>query len=71
MNVLIFKTNLATKIDFNKICNILFNLPDVYDCTIDLEDCDKVLRVITSTQTAGCVKQKINNIGFACDELED
>ena len=71
MDILIFKTNLKTMWDFNFLKSLLLGLPFVYDCTIDLDDCDKVLRVITDKQSPEAIMNQIKNKGFFCEELED
>ena len=37
--------------------------------TVDLEDCDRVLRVETRTIAAEAIIQTLREAGFRCDEL--
>ena len=46
MDILILKTNINSKIDFLHVKGILRYFLDVKEVTIDLEDCDKVMRII-------------------------
>ncbi len=71
MDVLIFKTNAATYEDFKKIKNFIFSLPNIKECTIDLDDCDKVLRIITDNLNPVYFMDKIKHLGYFCEELPD
>lgn len=71
MTALIFKTDINSVENFNHIKSILFRIPNIYECTIDLEDVDKVLRIIAEGLTTRDVEKKVNNLGFFCKELED
>lgn len=70
MDVLIFKTSVATVQDADRVNYLLSGLSDIKKHNFDLEDCDKVLRVVSS----GIEPQTINHMlaiaGFACEELE-
>ncbi|MCF3109875.1 hypothetical protein LL912_13930 [Niabella sp. CC-SYL272] len=66
--ILIFKTNIAGAAAANKILQLVKQQHQVTACTIDLEDCDKVLRVVgevSKDTIVDCVAQ----MGFACEEL--
>lgn len=44
-DLFIFRTNITQDPDFSRVKNGLEKVPGVHFCTIDLQDCDKVLRV--------------------------
>lgn len=71
MDVLIFRTNATNFEDYRAIKNSLFSLPSIYDCTIDLGDCDKVLRVVTENMPPEYIKLELEKLGYLCEELED
>ena len=71
MNTLIFKTNINTEPDFLKVKSALKSKFDIKDTTIDLEDCDRVLRVITNNGTSLKISEEIKGLSYFCEELED
>ena len=71
MNTLIFKTNINTEPDFLKVKSALKSKFDIKDTTIDLEDCDRVLRVITNNGTPLKISEEIKGLSYFCEELED
>ncbi|MBZ4190061.1 hypothetical protein [Niabella beijingensis] len=65
--ILIFKTNISCPVAADKILQLV-KQQQVTACTIDLEDCDKVLRVvgeIPKDTVVDCVAQ----MGYECEEL--
>ena len=38
--------------------------------TVDLDDCDKILRVVTDNVTAPAIVQAMRQAGFTCEELQ-
>ncbi len=70
-DVLIFKTDINSREAFGRIKKVLYAIPSVSECTIDFEDKDKVLRVITDKLSVNDVEKEINKNGFFCKELED
>ncbi len=71
MNILILKTNINSEAEFLNVKNELLGSYKLNECTIDLEDRDKVLRVIGSNLNLYDVTSRVNNLGFACEELLD
>lgn len=70
--ILIFRTNVQHRKEAIHALNILYNYlqPDER-ATIDLEDCDKVLRVESSHVNPQEVIAIMNQSGYDCAELED
>jgi hypothetical protein len=71
MEMLILKTNISSKDAFTSVKN---NLSDEYlinEVTIDLDDRDKVVRVIGDNLDKEHVLSSINRLGFSCTELPD
>ena len=71
MNTLIFKTNIESKEDFDKIKNALSNKKQFAECTIDLDDVDKVLRILSDKLTVPDVEEEVVEMGFYCKEIEE
>jgi len=71
MEMLILKTNINLKDDFISIKNDLRRSFDINECTIDLDDMDKVVRVIGRRFNKNEVLDRINSLGYSCEELPD
>ena len=71
MDILILRTSIDNKNDFRSIDNFLSSHYNVDECTIDLEDHDKVLRIIGSNLDRDEVITRVNEFGFECSELPD
>ncbi len=71
MNTLIFKTNIKSDKDFTAVKRALTEKKKINDCTIDFEDVDKVLRILSDSYTAAEVENEIHGLGFYCKELDD
>ncbi len=71
MEVLIFKTNIYSSSEFNPVKNLLSNTYEIQNCTIDLEDSDKVLRVVGEDLQVNEIRDRVSNFGFLCEELDD
>ena len=64
--VKVFKTNINCKADAQKILSLLeLNLHPLR-VTVDLEDCDKVLRVESASCAETQVISLVNSSGFQC-----
>ena len=71
MEILIFKTNIYSASEFNPVKNLLRNSYNVQNCTVDLQDSDKVLRVVGEGLKTNEIKDRVNKFGFLCEELND
>jgi hypothetical protein len=71
MQILIFKTNIGSRPDFIPVKNFLNMNFNIYNCTIDLEDSDRVLRVVGENLNTNEVQEKVTMYGFSCEELPD
>ena len=70
--VLIFKTNVDSNYDVTIVNSILSKFPQIKRSTIDLRDVDKVLRVECGNNIEmELIINKINQLGFSCEELPD
>ena len=49
MDILVFKTNVTEPYQLSKIQSVLMPVTDIKQWTVDLEDCDKVLKFFAPT----------------------
>lgn len=70
-DLFIFRTNIRRKSDFSKIRDSLLTRFGIRDCTIDLEDRDKVLRVECENVPIMAIVEDVVGHGFKCEELAD
>lgn len=71
MEILILKTNIDSNYDFLSVKGRLNKSYNLKECTIDLEDRDKVLRIIGNNLILKEITARINGFGFVCEELAD
>ena len=71
MKMLILKTDINTRYDFRIVKNRLKGYFRINECTIDLDDKDKVVRVIGDIIETNDLVSKIKSYGYLCEELTD
>ena len=69
--IYVFKTSIKTKKDTRKLRPHLNVLLQQAKWNVDLDDCDKILRIESMTVTAAAVIKLLRCKGFDCDELMD
>ena len=70
MEVLVFKTNVVTDEHVDQAQKILNAVEYISEWNFDLDDCDKILRVVASEQlSAGKVAELLFEAGISCQEL--
>lgn len=67
--VYVFKTSINTPQDIDKIKDELGRLHFLTKWSFDLEDCDRVFRVETSSEDPVEIIQILQNKGFHCEEM--
>jgi len=70
-DVLVFKTDIGSKTDFETINNVLHQERRIKKWNIDHEDIDHVLRIESGEITPTEVIQLIRTLGYACEELPE
>lgn len=68
--ILIFKTNIKTKADLLMINNALNAHEHIQEWSVDMEDVDCVLRIVSSHMAAHDVISIVTQAGYHCQELE-
>ncbi|MCW3464346.1 hypothetical protein [Chitinophaga nivalis] len=67
----IFRTNINTVQEKNNVINAIAANFTVNACSVDIEDCDKVLRVVSPQQLAEqSIIEFVTELGFSCDILD-
>ncbi len=69
-NIFIFKTNIQTEFDKLRIKNVLDASQKVLTWNIDMDDADRVLRVVSDSLKPEQIISVLDYIGFECTELE-
>lgn len=69
-NVLVFKTNITSLVEVNAIACVLDSSSHIYDWSVDLDDCDHILRVVSDSVCVEEVIACLRDLGFFCEELE-
>ena len=69
-SVFVYKTTVQSKVDIEALLPFL----EAFECaggvwSFDLEDCDRILRIESSKQSAAYLVKNIVNSGFLCSEL--
>ena len=68
-HILIFKTNISSETEIQALHTLFDNNPDIESWSIDPEDTDKVLRVISYSLSHNSIIEIINHQGYQCLEL--
>lgn len=66
----IFKTNIATPEERTHVLHAIRNNYEVGQCHVDLEDCDKVLRIVNMKVEENEMIQFVQQQGFNCEILD-
>jgi hypothetical protein len=70
MDILVFVTNVADKMAVSKVKPLLTAVPAIMDWNFDLDDCDRVLRIVANDLNPRKVESLLQTAGFDCYELE-
>lgn len=69
-HILVFKTNIHTDMDKHRIKETLSSVKAIEEWSVDTEDIDRVLRVVSYELCPEEIIKTINAIGFNCQELD-
>ncbi|WP_317896650.1 hypothetical protein [Aurantibacillus circumpalustris] len=70
-HILIFKTNIKSEEDKTHIAEFLSNNGDIEEWSVDCDDIDCVLRIVSHKLDAEGIIKLINQKGFRCEELTE
>lgn len=66
----IFRTNINTQQDKNMVIGEIQAHFSVMACSVDIEDCDRVLRVVSPQLGEDAIIAFVKRMGFYCDLLD-
>ena len=69
-NILVFATNIRTENDKQTISKILNENPEIKQWSLDQEDVDCVLRIVSETLSEEQIIDILDNLNFECTALE-
>lgn len=69
--ILVFKTNLKNKKQLKEVQPALDGLEGINSWNTDLEDCDRILRVVSCGAKPEIVIHQMRTLGYNCEELPD
>lgn len=70
-DLFIFRTNINSRHNYAIVEGSLLQRRGVHACTIDLDDCDKVLRVECENIPMSVIVEEVVKLGFFCEELTE
>jgi len=69
MEILVFKTNLTNTNRIREVELFLDIHPGIHNWNVDLNDCDRILRIVSRIITPSEVEDILLNAGYNCKEL--
>lgn len=69
-HILVFKTNIHTDMDKHRIEAALSEMKHIEEWSVDMEDIDRVLRVVSFELCPEEIISFIRSVGFECQELD-
>ena len=69
-NVLVFKTNVKTKEDQERLQSLFDLNTSITEWSVDTEDIDCVLRIVSDKISSHMIIEQITSMGYACTELD-
>lgn len=67
--IFVFKTNVQNEADLLTLHMMLDNHPQIHQWSVDTDDIDCVLRVVTDSLTEDAIISIIRTVGFYCADL--
>ncbi len=72
MYILVFHTNLRDPFEVQQLKPALEPMPGLIRWSVDLDDCDRVLRVVSMHAVKPLrIQERIKAAGFLCEEMSD
>ncbi|MES2132307.1 MAG: hypothetical protein V4506_08140 [Bacteroidota bacterium] len=66
----VYKTSVSSKEQVEKLTPFLNRIPKIVDWNFDLEDCDHILRIVSTDTNPFAISELLMSFGFRCSELE-
>jgi len=71
MEVLIFKTNASRQSEVSSLQSMLSRFEHIIEVSVDLDDCDKVLRIVGNNPSPSQIQLLVSSLGLTCSEMVD
>lgn len=71
MNIFIFKSNINCDCKKIRLSECLSKIDEIEYWSVDMEDCDKVIRIVTSNSSISQLENQILKSGLMISELPD
>ncbi|SDC19586.1 hypothetical protein [Pedobacter soli] len=68
-HILLFKTNITSEMANPSLCSLLNSNPGINSWTVDHEDIDRVLRIVSYTLSHAEIIHLLTSHGYECCEL--
>ncbi len=68
--IFIFKTNVHTEAHVEQVAALFGVVESIKQWSFDLEDCDRILRVVTSDLGPEAIEQLLGDVGVVCEHME-
>ena len=69
--IAVFRTSIQTQHDVGKLAQWLTPLPGLTRWNVDLEDCDRVLRLEGNGIDIDDIQALVQRAGFSCEDLDN
>ncbi|CAM4419020.1 hypothetical protein SAMN06265348_12218 [Pedobacter westerhofensis] len=70
MHLIIFKTSVVTQKQVLQLKPLLKALPLIAEHNFDLDDCDNILRIVSTELKPHIICDLLNTEGYSCEPLE-
>jgi len=70
-NIYLFTSNIATAQDVLVLRDVFGKHPQIQCWSVDTEDCDRVLRVVSGEMSCTRIMELVRLCGYECRELAD
>lgn len=70
VQILVFITNLTHPDSVNDVRPLVQSLPGIQKWSVDMQDCDHVLRIEATALSPGMVESTLQSAGYYCREME-
>ncbi|SEL12781.1 hypothetical protein [Parapedobacter koreensis] len=68
--ILIFKTSVATVTHVQQVASLFKSIESIKHWSFDLEDCDRILRVVASDLQPEIIVRSLIVAGISCEHLD-
>lgn len=70
MYIIIFKTNISSQEQSLRLQTMLGKLQEIVMSSFDLEDCDRILRIVSTNPDPEIICELFRKQGFKCEIME-